>query len=87
MEFNSDLYQVTLELASRLPKGSKRAQKALFRLWQSNPSWDPWLLNDDGIYRLFTSRDRGKRIPGGLKEKFIVPLQPISNTGRIGEWR
>ena len=53
MKFNSNLYQATLELASRLPKGSVRARKALFRLWRSNPSWDPWLLNDDGIYRLF----------------------------------
>jgi beta-fructofuranosidase len=53
MKFNNKLYQGTTQLLDFLPRGRKKARKILFTLWKSHPSWDPWLLKDGDIYRLF----------------------------------
>lgn len=53
MKFNSQLYQGTARLVDFLPKGKGKARNLLFSLWQTYPSWDPWLIQDGDIYRLF----------------------------------
>ncbi|MBD2776044.1 glycoside hydrolase family 68 protein [Iningainema tapete] len=53
MKFNSEIYQKTARLIHVLPKGREKARNILFSWWNSYPSWDPWILKDGDVYRLF----------------------------------
>jgi beta-fructofuranosidase len=69
MKFNNTLYQTTAQLVGQLPKGRSKALGALFLLWNSHPSWDPWLLKDGDIYRLFYLLGSSKSGPWWLEGK------------------
>ncbi|MBW4506245.1 MAG: glycoside hydrolase family 68 protein [Scytonematopsis contorta HA4267-MV1] len=53
MKFNNELYQGMARLVDFLPKAKEKVRKILFSAWGSYPSWDPWILKDGDIYRLF----------------------------------
>ncbi|MBW4440439.1 MAG: family 43 glycosylhydrolase [Plectolyngbya sp. WJT66-NPBG17] len=69
MKFNSTLYQTTAQLLGHLPRGRARALSALFSLWNSYPSWDPWILKDGDIYRLFYLQGSSQAGPWWLEGK------------------
>ncbi|MFB2969036.1 glycoside hydrolase family 68 protein [Aerosakkonema sp. BLCC-F183] len=53
MKFNNQFYELSARLVDFLPKGKRTTRRILYRLWNSYPSWDPWILKDGDIYRLF----------------------------------
>ncbi len=53
MRISSRIHRVALKSINFLPKGKRTALKVWHSFYTSNPNWDPWILKDGDVYRLF----------------------------------
>ena len=53
MLLNNKLYQGIARRVQLLPRGRYKASKIVGLLWKNDPNWDPWILKDGDVYRLF----------------------------------